>query len=295
MLRSTILALLLSFGLFSFESRGAQSHQIKVITYNTWMIPFLREDAKERAGIIGAGIKAQGYGLAFLQEMFSRRYRGMVEKRFQEGNELFGMRFPAVINSGLTVLSRYPVVKKKFLRFKACGGWQCLSRKGVQFTRVEVAPGMFLDTYNTHLQPAQDSFMLRRIQLAEFRAFLERHSNQGHPVLFAGDFNIIAESGEYAQLRAALSDFRDSWASTRPGEPGYTWNPEENFYAKPDSSESFIKQRLDYIFLRDGNDWKWNVDSIGLDFTAPFPFRGRNFFGSDHFAVGAYLSLSKLP
>lgn len=301
MQKITLFILALSFGLFSSLSMGAsnktsgQSYRLKAISYNTWMIPFLRKDPKQRANIIGVGIKSQNYGMVFMQEMFSSRYRKIVRKHFNDGHGFLGFRLPAIINSGLTTLSRYPVVKTGFLRFRACGGWQCLSRKGVQYTRIEIAPGVEVDAYNTHLQPYQNSFMLRRVQLAEMRAFMERTSSENRPTILAGDFNIIGESGEYAHLKSSFYDFVDVWASVKPGEPGYTWDPGVNRYAKPDYGEQFVNQRLDYLFVRDAKGWKWDVESVGLDFTSPFPFRGKEYFGSDHFAVGAYLRLSEAP
>lgn len=294
----TIFALLLgAYAAFSSPyAQGEEPVAIRAVTYNTWMIPFLRRDAKERANIIGRGLGEKGYDLVMLQEMFSGRFRKIVKKRFKQSKQgLITPRLPAIINSGLVTIADLPVVKKGFKRYEACGGWQCLSRKGIQFTRVELRKGSFLDVYNTHLQPFEYAHEIRADQLVEAQRFIEENSRHGYPVIFAGDFNIIGESQEYQSLRNMLPDFKDAWNELRPENPGYSWDPEENAYAKPDRGTSFVKQRVDYLFLRDGESYVWDIEGVELDFTRPLPYRGEKFYGSDHFAVGAQLRLIPNP
>ncbi len=78
----------------------------------------------------------------------------------------------------------------------------------------------------------------------------------------------------------------------RPHDPGYSWNPKTNPYAKPDPEEDFVEQRVDYLFVRDGEHLTWKVLEAKLELTAPKKLGfGQYYYGSDHFAVGATFKL----
>lgn len=273
----------------SFNARAAVT--IKASTLNSWMIPFLRKFPLERANIIGSSLGARGYNIALFQEMFSPWYLKITTHRFFESRaSLAGVPRIPLINSGLASLFHGRILKKDFKEFTNCGGFQCLAQKGMQFRRVEIE-GEVIDVYNVHLQPFQKEGEIRRSQLEDLRKFIQKHSNNERPVLLGGDFNIIAESREYQTLIKKLFDFRDVWSVARPNDPGYSWNPRLNPYAKPDPEEDFVEQRVDYLFVRDGRRLKWKVLEAKLELTAPKKLGFGRFFGSDHFGVGATLQL----
>ena len=160
----------------------------------------------------------------------------------------------------------------------------------MQFRRVELE-GAIIDVYNVHLQPFQKESSIRESQLQDLKRFIKKNSNKGRPVILGGDFNIIAESREYLTLISELGDFTDVWKKARPNSPGYSWNPRQNPYAKPDPEEDFVAQRVDYLFVRDGDEQKWQIMDAKLEFTSPKKLGFGRYFGSDHFGVGATLKL----
>lgn len=113
------------------------------------------------------------------------------------------------LDSGLQILSDYPIVRVRRLPFpdKACAGFDCLSNKGVVLISVKV-PGQAVpvDVVTTHLNSRGSagvskgrSLIAYRRQVESLFAFLAANRDAERPLIFAGDLNI----GKAQQRRAA--------------------------------------------------------------------------------------------
>jgi endonuclease/exonuclease/phosphatase family metal-dependent hydrolase len=288
-MRITSLFLFFTFS-FSFAADS-----FKVMTLNTWMIPFLRKDATARAQIIGK--EAAKYELVLLQEAFNKRLRkniaGYATDDFE--NRYMPSGRSIKINSGMFALTSFKILDSHFVEFSDCKGIQCMSKKGVQHLRLQLPSGIIFDIFNTHLQAFQKDALIRKLQLDQAMEFLEKINKGEYPVIFAGDFNIISEIGEYTRLNNKLNGFKDVWQTANPNDPGYTWEPFINWYAKPDYNESTLRQRIDYIFVRDGKEHKWKIQQAQIILNAPQSYEYKRgiaeTFASDHFGIMAELEL----
>lgn len=279
-------------GLLPFAGKEVQaaSDQIKIVTLNTWMIPVLRKMAKARAEAIGRELGQ--YDIALMQEAFTPGVRNTMAN-LARGSHLanrYQRRQFFRINAGVFSFSRYEITKTDFLAFTHCGGAQCLSGKGVLYIQIKLPSGQLLDLFNTHLQAFEKDHRIREKQLKRAMKFINKINDGTIPALFAGDFNVIAQTQEYQKLRYLLEDFEDAWDVLRPNDPGYTWNPAINYWAKYDYKESQLLQRLDYIFVRNGKKASIKLQKIDLAFNEEKMWYGvylrpNYVFASDHFGV----------
>lgn len=215
---------------------------LKVLTYNTWGKPgILGKEEKQRFERLPKALAP--YDLVFLQETFTRHTAGLLAGFPHHQRET--KRGFKVINSGLTILSRFEIVETDFKSFSDCSHWDCLANKGVSFVRLNVPNVGPVDVYNTHLQ-AEDSNAARHVRLTDNLPALEqlyRAHDQGNPTLIAGDFNSRPDSPEITALKDRLP-VRDLYHELHPDKPGYTWDPARNMNLKPGGEQA----RIDYIF-----------------------------------------------
>ena len=260
------------------------------------MIPLQRKMAKARAEAIGKNLVK--YDLAFFQEAFSAGIRKTIatNAKLTEFYNRYQVTTAFQLNSGKFTLGRLEITKTDFMPFHSCGGIQCLAGKGVLYVQFKLKNGKLIDTFNTHLQAFEKDVKIRQRQLQQSIKFINKINDGSLPALFVGDFNVIASSNEYSSLTNKLFGFRDIWPEVNAGDPGFTWNPDINFWAKYDYDESTLLQRLDYIFVRDGEDSYWHVNNASLAFDEKVSWNGvyvvpRKTFASDHFGVEAELEL----
>jgi len=69
----------------------------------------------------------------------------------------------------------------------------------------------------THLEPLSSV-----VKAAEGNELLQGPANTSLPVVFSGDFNSDADSGDQTYLNLIAGGFIDAWVVTNPGDPGYT-------------------------------------------------------------------------
>lgn len=291
-MKHIIFVILITCTLFTNNQAKAvlADNEIKVLTLNTWMIPVLRKMAKARAEAIGRELG--NYDISLMQEAFTpgvRKTMATLAKEYDLHNR-FQKRHAFRINSGMYTFTRYEIIKTDFLRFFNCGGFQCLSGKGVLYVQVKLPNGQLIDLFNTHLQAYQKDNKVRRRQMKRAMKFVNKHNDGTIPAIFAGDFNVIAETEEYETLMGELGNFTDVWMQIRPTDPGYTWDPSLNNWAEYDYEETHLLQRLDYIFVRDGAKAKLVVKDAKLAFNTQMLWFGvyttsHFIYVSDHFGV----------
>jgi poly(A) polymerase len=134
--------------------------------------------------------------------------------------------------------------------------------------------------------------------LSEWAKALGAHGPEAPDVVLAGDFNVGEDAPEAQHF---LQDgFVDVWPLLRPGEPGYTFDPERNALAMAMTATG-RRQRLDRVLVRSPSG-RLAPRAVTLFGEAPLPPpeapTGGPLFTSDHFGVSCVLRLdadTRLP
>ncbi|MEM7477613.1 MAG: sphingomyelin phosphodiesterase [Planctomycetota bacterium] len=276
---------------------NANSVNMRVLSYNVWMVPIQGKRSTERAKIIGSGLGC--YDLVFLQEVFGDKSKDRILSNTSSG---FSVRYrgekDTLLDSGAITLSRNCITKCKFKKFGTCRGPQCYSGRGILYVQIRLPNGVLLDTFNIHLQAMEPDADVRCSQINDLKSMIECYNDGCNPVLIAGDFNIIGENPEYYCLLERLPGYRDVWTEVNAGCPGYTWDPVKNDWGDEDHHESKKSQRLDYIFIRDGSCASISVQCASVDFDNKKKtgrkrlLKSNCIFPSDHFGIGSYLTVT---
>ncbi|MFF3071160.1 sphingomyelin phosphodiesterase [Kitasatospora sp. NPDC057936] len=174
---------------------------------------------------------------------------------------------PFVVNGGVTLLSKYPILESHQLVYRNSDSKTSdyKSNKGAALARLSVN-GQSVWVAGTHLQadeegssPVGNTRKVRLEQLKELRAWASDKAG-GAPVVVAGDFNVeyyttdpknghapgTGVSGEVAKANEALGG-----VLATPGTTGYTYdmvdNPRAGLRDDKDNGYAKYRNRLDYI------------------------------------------------
>ena len=289
------LALMLSLSFASpLTARSAQAASLKVMTYNVWGIPFAAKHQIQRLIRIGKTLAAMDADIVAIEEA----WQGFMTPSGEKETLLYRSKFPYYtkgpgrahflgIDSGLMIMSRFPIVETDKEYYRYCGGIDCRARKGMTFARIAVPEIGEVDVYATHTNAGAFS-RVRVTQAGELRDFVQRHSaDHSRPIIIMGDMNASATSESLTQLARDL-DLRDvhgEFAAQHSDLPqdeldGYSSNPKYNANVPSDSTPECI----DHIFFREasGAPLPIRVASASLE------FKQKAYLGkplSDHFAV----------
>jgi sphingomyelin phosphodiesterase 2 len=187
---------------------------VRVVTFNIKDMYWLSEHRGPRMTALGALLAAAEPDVVCLQEAFVGGDVATIAEALAAVGVAHVVDFPAgVVGSGLCVLSRFPVAERYFLKFARNGamldtrGGDWWAGKGVALARLQVAPGEFLDVYNTHmicgLGPDELNWH-RRAQVRECASFVVGAVPENVPALLLGDFNCWVGSAEFEYLAGAL-------------------------------------------------------------------------------------------
>ncbi|RYZ78817.1 MAG: hypothetical protein EOP06_28365, partial [Proteobacteria bacterium] len=125
---------------------GPRSVRIRVLSYNIKGLPAFINPSYDvsRYGDIGkilAARKAKGTApdIVLLQESFDAPTVDL-RRAAKYPYEFAGPSSTKIINSGLFVLSDFPIVAKSSILYGAndCGTWDCFASKGAQMVRVQI-------------------------------------------------------------------------------------------------------------------------------------------------------------
>ncbi|OKI00675.1 sphingomyelin phosphodiesterase [Streptomyces sp. CB02923] len=274
---------------------------VKVLSYNVFLMsknlyPNWGQDHRAKA-IASAGF-FRDQDVVVLQEAFDNSssdalksaaaaqypYQTPVVGRGKGGWDATGGAYSATTpeDGGVTVLSKWPVLRKEQYVFKDACGSDSWSNKGFAYAALNVR-GTTVHVVGTHTQStdpgckAGEAAAVRAKQFKEIDAFLDAKSiPAGEQVMVAGDVNVDSRSAEFASL---LTDAGLVAADTRTGHP-YSFDTRENSvaaYRYPDDP----REDLDHILHRRGHarpdGWRnevvkersapWTVSSWGKEYT----------------------------
>lgn len=122
-----------------------------------------------------------------------------------------------LVGSGLSVLSRYPIVSTRSEPFgkRRCAGLDCLSNKGMLYARLAIpgVPGT-INLFNTHLNSQASSKVAprrharaHRLQVEALGAFIAEAGDPNIPTILGGDFNMKGSSIRFEGFRNVTEPF----------------------------------------------------------------------------------------
>ncbi|QCX81803.1 Sphingomyelinase C precursor [Streptomyces sp. YIM 121038] len=275
--------------------------RLKVLTYNAFLFsktlyPNWGQD--HRAKEIPAAGFFRGNDVVVLQEAFDNSASDALQKnasalyphqtpvvgRSKSGWDATGGAYSSLTpeDGGVTVLSKWPIVRKEQYVYKDACGADYHSNKGFAYVVLDVN-GTKVHVVGTHAQStdpgcsAGEAATTRAKQFKELDAFLDAKGIPANEqVMVAGDFNVDSHSPEYASM---LADAGLAPADERTGHP-YSFDTRDNSIAA-ERYPSDPREDLDYVLHRQGHarpsGWKndvvkersapWTVSSWGKQYT----------------------------
>ncbi|MFE1789961.1 sphingomyelin phosphodiesterase [Streptomyces sp. NPDC059525] len=275
--------------------------RLSVLTYNTFLMsknlyPNWGQD--HRAAEIPKASFFQGHDVVVLQEAFDNGasdalkanasaqypYQTPVVGRSKSGWDATGGSYSSTTpeDGGVTVLSKWPIVRKEQVVYKDACGSDWWSNKGFAYVVLDVN-GTKVHVVGTHAQSTDsgcgtgEAAQMRSRQFKAIDAFLDaKNIPAGEQVIVAGDMNVDSRSAEYSSM---LADLDLAPADARTGHP-YSFDTALNsiaHYRYPTDP----REDLDYVLYRKGNarpsGWEnnvvkeestpWTVSSWGTSYT----------------------------
>ncbi|MFJ5774101.1 sphingomyelin phosphodiesterase [Streptomyces sp. NPDC093094] len=302
---SAVLALSLAVtglaGATPAASAAEQAPPLRVLTYNVFLFsrtlyPNWGQD--HRATEIAKAPFVGGNDVVVFQEMFDNSSSDALKRalagryphqtpvvgRARDGWDATGGAYSATTpeDGGVTVLSKWPILRKEQYVFKDACGADWWSNKGFAYVVLDVN-GSRVHVVGTHAQStdpgcgAGEAAAVRGRQFRAIDAFLDaRNIPADEQVLVAGDFNVDSRTPEYASM---LADGGLVGADARTGHP-YSFDTRDNSIAR-DRYPDDPREDLDLVLHRAGHArpvvWKndvvkeqsapWTVSSWGTSYT----------------------------
>lgn len=207
-----------------------------------------------------------------------------------------GERSGKLVDSGLEILSDYPIVGVRRMAFPAfaCAGYDCLANKGVLMvalavpgspTPVVVATAHFNSRASSGVADQRSNYAYAR-QVDAAGAFLAESPWRRYPIIFAGDFNVGKSLPRRTYLAAAVAHW---WAGWRRGP---VRDAMHSCHGRPDrfpgaAEESFARAK-DWQFFASTRLAAISADAIAV----PFGRAADGSMLSDHFGYTARYRLS---
>ncbi|WP_030751848.1 sphingomyelin phosphodiesterase [Streptomyces griseus] len=292
----------------------AETPRLKVLTYNTFLFsktlyPNWGQDHRARA--IPAAPFFQGQDVVVLQEAFDNSssdalkanaaaaypHQTPVVGRSRTGWDATGGAYSATTpeDGGVTILSKWPIVREEQYVYKDACGSDWYSNKGFAYVVLDVN-GSRVHVVGTHAQStdpgcsAGEAAQTRSRQFKAMDAFLDaKNIPAGEQVIVAGDMNVDSRTPEYATM---LADAGLVGADARTGHP-YSFDTELNSIAA-DRYPDDPREDLDHVLHRAGNARPANwTNHVVLESTAPWTVSswGTKYTYtnlSDHYPVTAF-------
>ncbi|MFJ7204840.1 sphingomyelin phosphodiesterase [Streptomyces sp. NPDC098789] len=285
----------------SAQSAQAAPPRLNVLTYNTFLMstnlyPNWGQDIRARE--IPKASFFQGHDVVVLQEAFDNTasdglkanaaaqypYQTPVVGRSKDGWDATSGAYSSTTpeDGGITILSKWPVLRKEQYIYKDACGADWWSNKGFAYVVLNVN-GTKVHVVGTHAQStdsgckAGEAAQMRSRQFKNIDAFLDaKNIPAGEQVIVTGDMNVDSRSPEYASM---LADADLAGADSRTGHP-YSFDTATNSIANY-RYPTDPREDLDYVLYRKGNarpaNWNnnvvkeqsapWTVSSWGTSYT----------------------------
>lgn len=198
-------------GSLSSQSAPRNQLQLRVLTFNIWGSPTAKDPSRhEDIGRILGEQRKLGTApqVVLIQEAFtSRAVRALTQLSGYPYSKLGPGAGTAKANSGLIILSEFPITASASVKYTRCTSWDCFANKGAVYSRLAI-PGLPhpFEVFNTHMNadpdtdfwtPIEQAQEMRFLQSQELREFSDQYRRSEAPVIYGGDFNFRPSGYDY--------------------------------------------------------------------------------------------------
>jgi endonuclease/exonuclease/phosphatase family metal-dependent hydrolase len=174
----------------------SQSEKLKILSWNIYMLPgiSLFNGNTKRAKLIAEKLHNTDYQIIVFQEAFSSVCRGILSKALKDTypyqyGPVNKNHPPFKTNSGLWVVSKFPLEELDEIRYNVSKGYDKIARKGAAIFQGQFN-GTEFQLITTHLQ-ADATSEIRERQCNEIMdKLLNKYYQPNIPQIICGDFNI---------------------------------------------------------------------------------------------------------
>jgi len=232
---------------------------LSILTWNIFMMPeWVNESPRNqpRAAAIAATLLEQDFDIVCLQKVFDSKARAILDRAL-------AARYPhrygpandgcLLLNSGVWVLSRYPLTDYQEIEFAKCSSWECFSRKGALLLSGTCGSTPFR-LIATHLQGEDSSAFtlknqaIRAEQMLQIKSrLIAPHLEARVPFIVCGDFGTPRFEGGRGRESQSYRDMLSTLGVQNGPEPRITLDEIDNELAK---SPSARQNEVDYILIR---------------------------------------------
>ncbi len=272
--------------LFVFNYIVVFSQDIKILTWNIFMVPPLifKSCQTERAYLIADYVHSLNPDIIVLDETFMKSTRAIINDKLKEiypyQSDITKGGFMKT-NSGMWILSKYPISKQAFITYKKKKSSDIFARKGATFVELNIN-NKKIQIVGSHVQSLVKNSTTRTKQFQQLKSkLLDTHFSDSIPQFIIGDLNCnFYDTSEYNNMLHVLQTLPVSFVGEK-----YSWNGMENDLAHKFSEHSL--ETLDYILLRKQHDNIANI--ISTEILKPYSdscICNKNFhYLSDHHPV----------
>lgn len=279
----------IAYFFITMYSVQAQSSTLKILSWNIYMLPrFIKNTGKiERAEKIGQSLKETDYDIIVFQEAFHRGARRIIKAALKDKYQFMAgpanlQTFSIRTNSGLWILSKYPIEFSQEIKFKTKSGTDAFSRKGALITEFCVN-SQRIQIIATHLQSSGENW-LKESQCVEIaNRITNQYKKDGVPQIICGDFNIEMNATFQYNNMLKILDANDCEIT---GKQKFSYDRLNNDL----NSENSKKQELiDYILFRKNKSNITFKEKLIKIFQ--FKWDNKHLDLSDHYAIEAHFDI----
>ena len=248
--------LLTPFEVFCSED---EIFNLNILVYNTHGLPeiFIDDNPKMRFPIIGE--KTQDYNISLLQEDYSHHEElssGLGKLSLTYRGEMGTLLCPFCTGSGLTSIFNLPVgwlIDVENKTYEHCSGWliganDCFAYKGFQLIKVTPPNKKEFYILNTHMDAGRrDSDRGAREKQLEHIVSVIKQKTEMKALIVAGDLNLNSKDPRDMGLLKKFKEELTLIDTFKNIQINKKWSV------------------LDYILLKQGEDVKFKINSVGED------------------------------
>ena len=280
-----IFTFLLFLFLFGTTSIASNKDTLSIVTWNIYMRPrfIMHNNQVERAREIVNAVQNDSMDIIVFEEIFDKKARRIISHglksiyKYTAGPGKMGF---FRLNCGVMIFSKYKVASSKVVFYNDCKSADCLAKKAVIYTEIQIKENKKFNLLGTHLQAIEGNVYrkVRERQLNKMQKLSEKNKQENVPTVFAGDFNITERDSLFQNLLSIFKVKQLPVISKRKFS-----SDNDNTYKQGDTGGSLI----DHIFLNENQTGAVleNMEVIRKEYSK----NGKNYDLSDHYLVKAKL------
>jgi sphingomyelin phosphodiesterase len=225
------------------------AQEIKIMAWNIFMVPpmIFKSCQTERAFLIADYVRSINPDVLVLEETFMKSTRSIIDDSLKH---IFPYQSAITkkgffrTNSGVWILSKYPIGKQSFLTYRNKTGSDVFAKKGATFIELEIQQKK-IQIIGTHAQSLNKNKSVRDKQFQQLKSKMcDVYFSDSVPQFIVGDLNCdYYDTAEYNGMIKKLEALPVVFAGEK-----HSWNGLENDLANKFSEHTL--ETLDYILLR---------------------------------------------